>query len=160
MSLRKAGAGDVAMVTGLTRRAYEHYVPMLGGEPWPMMVDYAPRIAAGEVWLMEESPDEPIALIALEDHGDHLHIFSIAVLPEHQGSGVGRKLLGFAEDMARRLDRPALTLCTNEKMTRNIGIYGRYGFRETQRRPNPNHAGWTLVDMEMPLGAAENRRSA
>ena len=160
MKLRKAEAGDLAVVTGLTRRAYEHYIPILGGEPWPMRVDYAPGIAAGEVWLLEESADEPLALIALEDHGDHLHIFSVAVLPEHQSKGIGQKLLAFAEEQARRMDRPALTLCTGEKMTRNIGIYRRYGFVETRRRPNPNRAGWVLVDMEKNLDPDEQRRSA
>jgi ribosomal protein S18 acetylase RimI-like enzyme len=156
---RLAQPDDLPAVNSLTRRAYEHYIPTLGGEPWPMIVDYAPRISAGEVWLLEDGP-EPVALLALEDHGDHLHIFSVAVLPEHQSRGLGRRLLAFAETKAREMDRPALTLCTNEKMLRNIGIYQRYGFVETHRRPNPNRADWTLVDMEKTLGAAENRRSA
>ena len=73
------------------------------------------------------------------------------MLPEHQSKGIGQKLLAFAEEQARRIDRPALTLCTGEKMTRNIGIYRRYGFVETRRRPNPNRAGWVLVDMEKNL---------
>ena len=90
MKMRRADARDLAAVNEITRRAYEHYVPILCGEPWPMRVDYAPRIEAGEVWLTAE-PEAPVALIALEDHGDHLHIFSIAVLPEHQSKGVGRE---------------------------------------------------------------------
>jgi len=157
--MRKASPGDLQTVIDLTRRAYEHYVPILGGEPWPMLVDYAPRIAAGEVWLLADR-GEAIALIALEDHGDHLHIFSVAVLPGQQSKGIGRRLLAFAETIAGDLDRGVLTLCTHEKMTRNIGIYRRYGFSEVRRRPNPNHAGWTLVDMEKTLGSAEKRRSA
>jgi ribosomal protein S18 acetylase RimI-like enzyme len=159
VNMRRAENGDLATVTRLTHRAYAHYIPILGGEPWPMRVDYAPRIAAGEVWLLEEV-GAPLALIALEDHGDHLHIFSVAVLPEHQSRGLGQKLLAFAEDQARKMDRPALTLCTGARMERNIGIYRRFGFIETQRRPNPNREGWVLVDMEKTLGAAENRRSA
>ena len=159
MKTRLAKVDDLATVTELTRRAYEHYVPMLGGEPWPMRVDYAQRIAAGEAWLLEDA-GEPIALLVTEDHGDHLHIFSVAVLPAHQSKGIGRQLLAFAETIARETDRRVVTLCMHEKMTRNIGIYQRYGFTEFRRRPNPNHAGWTLVDMEKLLGAAENRRSA
>ena len=45
-------------------------------------------------------------LIALEDHGDHLHIFSVAVLPEHQSKGIGQRLLAFAEEQGAR-DGPA-----------------------------------------------------
>jgi len=147
------------MVTGLTRRAYEHYIPLIG-EPMPVREDYAPRIAAGEVWLLEASVDEPVALIALEDHGDHLHIFSVAVLPEHQSKGIGQRLLAFAEDKARALDRSVVTLCTNEKMERNIGIYHRFGFVEVGRREHASRPGWMLVDMEKNLGRAEDRRSA
>jgi ribosomal protein S18 acetylase RimI-like enzyme len=159
VKLRQAEPGDLATVNEITRLAYQHYIPVLGGEPWPMLVEYAPRINVGEVWLLEDAAG-PAALIALEDHGDHLHIFSVAVLPEHQSKGIGQALLAFAETKAREADRPALTLCTNEKMERNIGIYRRFGFTEVGRRANPMHAGWTLVDMEKTLGAAENRRSA
>ena len=45
-------------------------------------------------------------------------------------------------------------------MTRNIGIYERYGYRESQRRPNPNRPGWTLVDMKKLVTPATQRRSA
>ena len=96
MKMRRAEAGDLATVTDLTRRAYEHYVPILGGEPMPMTEDYAPRIAGGEVWLLEDG-DVPIGLIVPEDRGDRFQIFSVAVAPEHQGNGLGRQLLAFAE---------------------------------------------------------------
>ena len=45
-------------------------------------------------------------------------------------------------------------------MERNIGIYRRFGFTETERREHPSRPGWVVVYMEKKLGAAENRRSA
>jgi ribosomal protein S18 acetylase RimI-like enzyme len=150
---------DLATVDDITRRAYAHYIPILGAEPQPMLVDYAPRIAAGEVWLAERDGGA-VGLIAFEDHGDHLHIFSVAVDPAQQSRGIGRALLDFAVETARTMDRPMLTLCTGDRMVRNIGIYRRFGFTEIERRPNPRRPDWTLVDMEMPVPPAETRRSA
>ena len=159
MTIRKAGPGDLQTVNDLTRRAYEHYVPIIGGEPMPMLEDYAPRIAAGEVWLLEDR-GAVAGLIVLEDRDDALLIYSVAIEPERQGTGLGQRLLSFAEDVARRRGLRKVALFTNARMERNIGIYRRFGFIETQRREHPSRAGWVVVYMEKKLGRAENRRSA
>ncbi len=159
MKMRRAEDGDLATVTELTRRAYEHYIPLLGAEPLPMTEDYAPRITAGEVWLLE---DEKTAagLIVLENRDDALLIFSVVVAPARQGAGLGQRLLTFAEDQARGRGFNTLTLFTNARMERNIAIYRRFGFVETRRRVHPTRAGFVIVDMKKQLGRAENRRSA
>jgi len=159
VTVRRAEERDLATVEALTRAAYAYYVPLLGREPLPMTEDYRPRIAAGEVWLLEESGDA-IGLIVLETNGKSLTIFSVAVLPERQSAGLGRGLLAFAEEEARRRGFTALHLYTNTMMTRNIAIYRRYGFEETGRSPNEKRPGWARVDMEKALVATEDRRSA
>ena len=52
----------------------------------------------------------------------------------HQGEGIGRDLLAFAEDEARRRGCAELRLLTNERMARNIALYARLGYVETDRR--------------------------
>jgi ribosomal protein S18 acetylase RimI-like enzyme len=156
---RRAEARDLVTVNELTRRAYAHYAPLLGGEPLPVTEDYAPRIAAGEVWLLEDSGNA-VGLVVLEDYAESLTIFSVAVLPERQGEGLGRRLLAFAEAQARQRGCNMLTLYTNAKMTRNIALYRRCGFEETGRRSNPQRPGWIRVDMEKRLASGANRRSA
>ena len=53
--------------------------------------------------------------------------------------GVGRRLLGFAEDRARvgmgegKGGVGEIRLHTNEKMERNLRIYEKRGYRETRR---------------------------
>jgi len=159
VNVRLAEESDLAKVEALTRAAYAHYLPLLGREPLPMTDDYRPRIAAGEVWLLEES-GEAVGLIVLEENGKSLTIFSVAVLPERQSAGRGRRLLVFAENEARRRGLTTLHLYTNAMMTRNIAIYRRYGFEETGRSENEKRPGWVRVDMEKTLAAAEQRRSA
>ena len=160
MKMRHAEARDLTAVNEITRRAYEHYIPIIGCEPMPMTEDYARRILRGEVWLLEDDAGAALGLIVLEDRDDSLLIYSVAVDPGHQRAGLGRKLLAFAEDTARQRGHRAVTLFTNAKMERNIGVYRRFGFVETRRRAHPTRANTIIVDMEKKLDVAEHRRSA
>jgi GNAT superfamily N-acetyltransferase len=157
--IRLAEPSDLPAVSDLTRRAYEHYIPIIGGTPMPMIEDNAPRIADGQVWLMEDGATS-VGLLILEEREDALMIYSVAVAPERQHSGLGQRLLSFAEHMARDRGFSTIALYTNAKMERNIGIYRRFGYVETRRRPHPTRAGFVIVDMEKSLGTAGNRRSA
>ncbi len=148
--IRLATAADEALVTAINRDAYDDYVPLLGYEPLPILEDYAPRIAAGQVWL-----ERDIAVLVLERHADHAMIFSVAVLPAHHGEGLGRLLLETAERMAASWGLPELRLYTGSLMVRNIAIYTARGYRETGRRANPKHPAFTVVDMTKPIVPAE-----
>lgn len=145
-AIRQARAEDLAGIVALTAAAYAPYAAVLDAPPIPVTEDYAPRIEQGEVWVIE-SGGVPAGLIVLERHADHGMIFSIAVGPEHQGKGLGIRLLDFAVEWTRQHGMPEIRLYTNAKMERNIALYTAYGFRETGRRPNPYRPGWTLVDM-------------
>jgi GNAT superfamily N-acetyltransferase len=98
------------------------------------MTDFAAAIAQHDVWLLEDD-DGLAAVLELDDRDDHLWIENVAVDPKRQGRGLGRWLLGFAEGEARRLGRSELRLMTNERYTKNIAMYERYGYRETHREP-------------------------
>jgi ribosomal protein S18 acetylase RimI-like enzyme len=150
MKIRKALAPDVTAVMTLTTDAYAPYTSLLGAPPIPVSEDYAPRIARGEVWLLE-SGGELAGLIVLERHEDHAMIFSVAVAPGFQGKGFGIALLRHADEQSRLWRLPEVRLYTNAKMERNIALYLAYGYRETGRRPNPYRPGWVLVDMAKPV---------
>jgi molybdopterin-guanine dinucleotide biosynthesis protein A len=60
-------------------------------------------------------------------------LWSIAVAPERQGAGLGRRLLAFTEREALRSGVGEIRLYTNEKMTENIAFYERHGYRITKR---------------------------
>ena len=144
--LRQAATADLETVSRLTMAAYGPYVAEFGGEPLPMREDYAPRIANGEVWLLDID-GEPGGLAVVERHADHAMLFSIAVSPDHHSRGIGRTILGWVEDKTREWELQEVRLYTNARMERNIAIYRAFGFQETGRRPNPYRAGWVIVDM-------------
>ncbi|TJV22641.1 MAG: GNAT family N-acetyltransferase [Mesorhizobium sp.] len=146
MKIRRALAGDLQTVVSLTQAAYAPYTALLGAPPIPVTEDYAPRIARGEVWVLE-SGSEIAGVLTLERHDDHAMIFSVAVSPDFQGKGFGIALLKHADELTRLWGLPEVRLYTNARMERNIALYLAYGFHETGRRPNPYRPGWVLVDM-------------
>ncbi|BCH02052.1 GNAT family N-acetyltransferase [Mesorhizobium loti] len=148
--MRLARPEDLAAIVALTEAAYAPYNAILDAPPIPVTEDYAPRIANGEVWLLE-SGGEPAGVLTLERHADHAMIFSVAVSPAFQGKGFGTELLNHADQQTRLWGLPEIRLYTNAKMERNIALYLAYGYRETGRRPNPYRPGWVLVDMAKPV---------
>jgi GNAT superfamily N-acetyltransferase len=129
-TIRPAGAGDEVRVREIVEAAFGGYVERLGLRPAPMDADYGELIRLGRAYVIGVPPAGVIVLVPL---ADHLLVENVAVEPDSQGKGLGRRLLGFAEEEARRLGVPQLRLYTNELMTENLALYGRLGYTETGR---------------------------
>ncbi|MCA2188630.1 GNAT family N-acetyltransferase [Nonomuraea cavernae] len=128
--MRQAVAADLAAVEKLVHDAYEPWVEVVGMRPLPMEADYGVLIAAGRVHVTD--PLDGLVVLVPED--GVLLVENVAVSPERQGRGVGRRLLAFAEEEARRLGLPALRLYTNAKMASNIALYESLGYVVTGRQ--------------------------
>ena len=144
---RLAAPQDLPTVTELNAVAYAKYSDRMEHPPGPVQHDYAPEIAAGQVWLVR---DPAVGVLVLVPGDDHLLINDIAVHPNAQGRGLGRQLMGFAEQQARAAGVSLLTLYTHETMVENIAFYTRLGYRETARRDDE---GFNRVFMEKRLSA-------
>ena len=59
-----------------------------------------------------------------------LNIHDLAVLPEWRGRGIGRRLLGAAEDRARQFGCCRLTLEVQDDNGRALALYGSFGFSD------------------------------
>jgi ribosomal protein S18 acetylase RimI-like enzyme len=131
-SIRPAEPEDAAVVRDLVRMAYSKYVKRIGKEPAPMREDYDALIRAGEVWVLEEG-GEVLGVLVIRSAEDHLFLGNVAVAPGHQGRGLGRQLVAFAEEQATAYGLSEVRLYTNEKMHENLAVYARLGFEETGR---------------------------
>ena len=132
--LRCAGDGDVGAITVLVADAYRHYEPLIGRTPLPMLTHYEEAVRQHDVWVLE-ADGVLLGILELDPRPGHLWIENVAVAPRWQGHGFGRLLLQHAEAEARRLGLDELGLLTNERYLDNIAMYGRYGYRETDRVP-------------------------
>ena len=151
--IRRARPEDRAAVEAVVREAYAVYVERIGKPPGPMLDDYIRLIDAGAVSVFETN-GAIVALIVLLPEPDHLLLDNVAVRPDRQGQGLGRRLVAFAESEAQRLGYTELRLYTHITMTENIALYARLGFRETGRG---RAAGYDRVFMAKRLVAGKQR---
>jgi N-acetylglutamate synthase-like GNAT family acetyltransferase len=149
---RQATEADLPSIQCLIAAAYGKYLSRMDKPPAPLLRDYRPAIENGAIWL-EGSP--VIGLISLSQADDVILIENVAVHPDQQGSGVGRRLMEFAEQYARNRQIRRLALYTNEVMTENQAIYTHLGYQVTSRRTDD---GYRRIYMEKNLPASEAAR--
>ena len=112
-----------------------------------MLDDYAARISEGVVWVIEEG-SAVAGIIVLKPQPEYLLLDNIAVSPARQGSGLGRRLLAFAEAEAMRRGYREIRLYTHQTMTENQRLYAAIGYQETGRG---TEAGYNRVFMRKQL---------
>ena len=134
LTFRLAGPADAEAVRQLVREAYAKWVAVIGREPRPMLADYARAVVEHQVEMAFEG-ERLVGLIETEIREDHFWIENVAVRPGAQGKGLGRMLLGRAEDKARAAGRREMRLLTNALMDVNIALYQRVGYAVTRNEP-------------------------
>lgn len=134
-AIRLAHATESALVMSCVRDAYAHYVERIGREPAPMSANYTDLIARGFVYVLQAESDERIqGVLVLRTAEQALWIENVAVHPEYQHRGYGRRLMRFAEQQARAAGLAEVRLYTNELMVENIRLYAQLGYVEVDRR--------------------------
>jgi ribosomal protein S18 acetylase RimI-like enzyme len=131
--IRPARLEDAAAVTACVAAAYRPYVARIGNPPGPMLEDYADVIRQHNVFVLSEGKNIVGVLVLIEKE-QALLLDNVAVHPDYQGKGLGRKLIELAESESLRLGFSTIILYTNERMTENIDLYKKLGFMETERR--------------------------
>lgn len=113
--------------------AYSVYIERMGKKPAPLLSDYSKLIEENVVYIVTDS-EKFMGLIVFFPKGNSLLIENVAVHPDFQGRGIGRELIEFAINFARKAGLQEVNLYTNELMTENIRYYHRLGFVEVGRR--------------------------
>jgi ribosomal protein S18 acetylase RimI-like enzyme len=147
-AFRRATAAEASAVRDFTRRAYARWVPVLGREPKPMTADYDAALRHHRIDLL--TVDGVWAgLIQTVPAEGHLLVENVAVDPDLQGRGLGRRLMAHAEALAAGQGLGEIRLYTNALMGANIRLYAAlgYGVDRTEQKPD----GRTVVHMSKRL---------
>lgn len=128
-----AEPADAPAIKNCVDAAYRHYVARIGKPPGPMLDDYANVIASRRVFVVR-SGATIVGVLVLIETADGILLDNVAVDPRHQGRGLGRRLIDFAEREARSRGYAALDLYTHESMRENVTLYRALGYTETGRR--------------------------
>jgi ribosomal protein S18 acetylase RimI-like enzyme len=145
--IRAATAADVPAIVDIVDRAYRHYIVRIGKPPGPMLDDYLARVSEDLVWVLQDGP-AIAGILVLLTAPEYLLLDNIAIAPERQGRGMGRRLLAFAESEALRRGYREIRLYTHQTMIENQRLYASIGYEETGRG---SEAGYDRVFMRKPL---------
>jgi predicted ATPase/GNAT superfamily N-acetyltransferase len=137
--IRLAAPRDHAAVADCVTAAFGGFTLRIGRPPTPMLADYGALIAEGLVQLVEVGGAVAGVLVA-GIRPDHLFVDVVAVRPEAQRRGVGRRLMGFAAQEAGRLGLGEVRLYTHEVMQGALALYRALGYEETGRRVEDGYA--------------------
>lgn len=146
-TLRPARSADAPAIAQLVDAAYLPYVERIGFLPRPMRDDYVEVIQRQRVTVAEEN-DSVVGVIVLDQTVEGFVINNVAVAPTARGTGLGKTLLLFAENEARRAGFDSIYLYTHERMTENLELYQKIAYREYARR---SHGDFSLVYLRKPL---------
>lgn len=147
LPVRPATAADVPQLHALIERAYRGPASRAG---WTHEADYlsAPRTDAatlaaiigdpGETMLVAVEGDQIVACVQIGDKGGSAYLGFLAVEPTTQANGLGRAMLGAAEDHARGLGAGRMEMTVVDRRTALIAYYERRGYALTgEVRPFP-----------------------
>lgn len=131
--IRLATQLETLLVRDCAYRAYERYISAIGRRPAPMDADYESLIEAKSVYI-DFYESKLKGFIAFYPKQSVMFLEAVAVQPWFQGQGIGKSLIAFCEDEAKKLGLSNVNLYTNEKMTGNLIIYPKLGYIEVDRR--------------------------
>ena len=89
---------------------------------------WEPICENGTLWVATDDRDVAVGFLAAGQQADLLFVYELAVEFEHQGHGLGRKLIRAAEDYAHRHKQAGLALTTFCDVPWNAPYYERLGF--------------------------------
>ena len=153
-----SSAADAAAFQSLNERWITAFFTLededrrLLGDPVQHIVD------AGGVVLVARLGSEVVGCVGLAPHGtgatphdtDEFELVKMAVDPDHQGHGTGRRLIRAAIDRARDLGARRVLLETNSALTSAIHLYETTGFRHLGADEHPP-SPYVRADVAMAL---------
>ena len=90
---------------------------------------------SGSVFLIYKDEQQKITgCVNLQQYGDKLYLGMFSVLPQLQGSGIGKQILQAAEEYARHADKKAIYMSVISLRTELISWYMRHGYADTGER--------------------------
>jgi len=134
LSFRTATADDVAGIVSLLNAAFamEHDF-MDRDRIYPDEV--TAYMKSGTYFLVDGDAGELASCMYLEQRGDRMYLGMLAVDPARQGSGLGRRLMAFAEQLAAASGCHAIDIRVVDRRTELPPFYRALGFVEYGTEP-------------------------
>ena len=107
--------------------------------------------ALHETGFVALSGDRIVGCIFALERADDFYVGKLAVAPDSQGRGIGRRLMRAVELLALDRGKAALELQTRIELTANHAAFARLGFHETERTAHEGYARPTSITMRKSI---------
>lgn len=107
----------------------------------------------------EGKEKKPVGSAILYLYAKSLRIFSIAVLPENQGQGIGKQLLEYAINLARTGKIGRITLEVRKTDLKVVQFYENAGFKFTEELPDYYTKGENGIRMALQIDETTEKQS-
>ena len=111
------------------RRFADVGLPEVAADEPPAAERLAAYAEAGRCWVALGADAAPAGYVIVDVVDGCAHVEQVSVVPDHQGSGLGRRLLEAVEAWAADRGLAALTLTTFTDVPWNRPLYEHLGFR-------------------------------
>jgi GNAT superfamily N-acetyltransferase len=133
VSIRASRPGDGPALQEIERRAGAQFrdvgMPDIADAEPASIEELDEYAAAGRGWVAVDGDDRPIGYVIVDIVDGAAHIEQFSVVPEHQGTGVGRALVDRVRTWAAENGYAAITLTTFTDVPWNRPLYEHLGFR-------------------------------
>ncbi|MER9330909.1 GNAT family N-acetyltransferase [Mesorhizobium sp. M0488] len=107
--------------------------------------------AGRETGFVALGGDRIVGCVFALERTDSFYIGKLAVAPDRQGQGIGRRLMQTVEELALNRGKPAIELQTRIELTGNHAAFARLGFHETKRTAHEGYSRPTSITMRKSL---------
>lgn len=125
-----------------------------------LTLDALPQKIADEIAFGIRDGGRLLGCIFCKPEPDCLYVGKLAVAPDAQGKGIGRRLIAEAEATADALKLPALRLLTRVELVENHRAFGAWGFTQTGTMCHPGFTRPTAIEMRKVLGTQSAKGAA
>ena len=136
MRVRRGRELDVPALVRLVNVAFQVEAPFVRGERTDAD-EIRARMAKGHFLVAEDGLGPPLGCVALEADGEPGRFGLLAVSPEAQGRGLGRRLVALAEAHLLAAGRTEVEIAVVSARPEAIGFYSSLGYAATGTAPFP-----------------------
>ena len=116
-----------------------------------LTLDNIAEKSVSEILLLAYRGQELVGCVFLREQPHALYVGKLAVLPDAQGQGVGKKLLEFTQKIARQLALSQLELQVRIELIENQAVFSAMGFLKSGETSHPGFKRATSITMQKNL---------
>ncbi|WP_276357661.1 GNAT family N-acetyltransferase [Cohnella caldifontis] len=151
--IRQAEDDQLPIVHRIMREAFEEYQDILNppsGALREEVDDIRKKIGSGGGAILVWRKGEPIGSAQYYFRDDYMYIGRVSVLAHVRGTGIGKKLMNYLEQIAQDHQVCVTRIEVRKSLPNNISYYQKIGYKILEEHEYPQKTdGWYVMEKEL-----------